>query len=766
MARARRFLASASLTAALFAFAAEMAHAAPFDWAAPVSGNYGDPLRWTPNGVPGPGDVANILLDGTYTVTLNIDAQVDNIHVGAATSGVVTFAVPAGVTLTLLAPGSFLRTNALLDNAGSVNFAGDFGILGDPGALPSIANAGIVAKTLGNGGCQVPSVNFASTGVLQIVSGSLLLTGGGSFSGVVDIASGGQIELQAGTYAMSSTTFPSQGTLRVGAGATVNLTTPVTVDHFVMDAGSVLNGQGSGTLDVATYFQWAGGIVANTLFTVAPTASLDVLDNVTLTNASLQNYGVVNDSRGGNTFFTVDSGGLVNHATYNFFGGASNNVIIGSGAGASVQNEGDWNVSGSGDLVISGVPFQNKGNVFVSSGTMGFGAGGGLIQTAGNIFMLGGGLGNGPNAVRGDTAVMGGALEGNGEIYGTLTNAGRVSPGFPGFTGSLLVDFDYVQLASGTVTADIEGAALFDQLNVTGSVTLAGTMKPFFIGGFTPAPGDRFPVIGYSGSRTGTVGLGSGTGLCLEYSAAGLELVRRAVGCNFGGGVAHDSRQLRDLAALPDGSARADHFLISQQPHSSYEVVVDGTSADLSAGAGPALDLVGSDGLTVVKGSLPAGVRGSRSLRFENATGAGVAEQYVRVQSNGCGTDCGPDDVYRIRSYETTYRVARFNNSSTQVTVLVLQNPAEQAVAGNVWYWDAAGALAASQPFSVPPHGGLALNTSTVAAGESGTLTISHDGHYAALFGKAVAVEPATGFTFDTPLVPRPSSTKMMPRDN
>ena len=181
------------------------------------------------------------------------------------------------------------------------------------------------------------------------------------------------------------------------------------------------------------------------------------------------------------------------------------------------------------------------------------------------------------------------------------------------------MDFDYVQLASGTVNADIEGAALFDRLNVTGSVTLAGTMKPFFIGGFTPAPGDRFPVIGFSGSRTGTVGLGSGTGLCLEYSAAGLELVKRAIGCAFGGGVAHDSRQLRDLAALPDGSARADHFLISQQPHSSYEVVVDGTSADLSAGAGPALDLVGSDGLTVLKGSLPAGASGSRSLRFENA---------------------------------------------------------------------------------------------------------------------------------------------------
>jgi len=51
----------------------------------------------------------------------------------------------------------------------------------------------------------------------------------------------------------------------------------------------------------------------------------------------------------------------------------------------------------------------------------------------------------------------------------------------------------------------------------------------------------------------------------------------------------------------------------------------------------------------------------------------------------------------------------------------------------------------------------LVLNTSTLPAlqGQAGAITISHDGRYGALQGKAVAVEPATGFTFDTPLEPR-----------
>ncbi len=49
------------------------------------------------------------------------------------------------------------------------------------------------------------------------------------------------------------------------------------------------------------------------------------------------------------------------------------------------------------------------------------------------------------------------------------------------------------------------------------------------------------------------------------------------------------------------------------------------------------------------------------------------------------------------------------------------------------------------------------MNTSTVSgvSGQSGILTVSHGGGYAALVGKAVAVEPSTGFTFDTALEPR-----------
>ena len=56
------------------------------------------------------------------------------------------------------------------------------------------------------------------------------------------------------------------------------------------------------------------------------------------------------------------------------------------------------------------------------------------------------------------------------------------------------------------------------------------------------------------------------------------------------------------------------------------------------------------------------------------------------------------------------------------------------------------------------PKATLVLNTATVpgASGVSGTITVAHDGRYADLPGKTVALEPTTGFSFDSALTPRP----------
>jgi hypothetical protein len=219
----------------------------------------------------------------------------------------------------------------------------------------------------------------------------------------------------------------------------------------------------------------------------------------------------------------------------------------------------------------------------------------------------------------------------------------------------------------------------------------------------------------------------------------------------------HGSDQIHDLGVLPGNFADEDWYRIGQKGYASYEVTVDATSGDI--GAGVLVQRFASDGATVLQTGQPVttGLNYSQSLRWMNISASEVDDQFVRVVSSGCTTDCGPDDVYRLRAFETTQSIPRFNNSATQVTVLLLQNPSGYPISGNIYFWATSGTLLGQQSFSLPAKNTLVLNTATVpgAGGVGGAITLANDGRYGDLTGKTVALEPATGFSFDSPMVPR-----------
>lgn len=223
------------------------------------------------------------------------------------------------------------------------------------------------------------------------------------------------------------------------------------------------------------------------------------------------------------------------------------------------------------------------------------------------------------------------------------------------------------------------------------------------------------------------------------------------------GELIHGTRLLADLAGT-GGAADVDLYRIRQQPFSGYEVVIDATSGDVGVGQGPALERVAPDGSSLLQPSLPAGVGPSRSLRWANTSSAVEDGHYVRVRSQSCGSDCGTDDVYRLRALETTYTIPRFNNSATQISVVLVQNRGNEAVAGRLYFWNNAGSLLHEQPFGLAPRALLSVNTATIAAlqGQGGSVTLAADAAYAMLTGKAVALEPATGLSFDSIMEPRP----------
>jgi hypothetical protein len=264
--------------------------------------------------------------------------------------------------------------------------------------------------------------------------------------------------------------------------------------------------------------------------------------------------------------------------------------------------------------------------------------------------------------------------------------------------------------------------------------------------GDTIVEGDETFVLNLSGISGGTLPDPQGLGTILDDDAPSLARLE----------LSHGSALMADLAADPGPTANVDLYRLAQAPRASYEVVLDATSGDIVPQV--LLERMASNNATVAQTATSVGTGSSKSLRWENVLPAPVTAEHIRVRGAGCGAACGPDDVYRIRVYETTYSIPRFNNSGGAFTVLLIQNPANYTITGRAWFWDPSGALLHIHPFTLAPKSLLALNSASVAAlqGKGGTITVSNDGRYGDLTGKAISLEPATGFAFDTPMEPRP----------
>jgi hypothetical protein len=211
-----------------------------------------------------------------------------------------------------------------------------------------------------------------------------------------------------------------------------------------------------------------------------------------------------------------------------------------------------------------------------------------------------------------------------------------------------------------------------------------------------------------------------------------------------GGGQTHD---LQGAAPAFD----VDWSRIQQHAYRSYEVRLHSTTLRFALTA--SLQLSGCP-TGVLQNAVPSegAADDAVSLRWLST---GDTDVFTRTTA---GSTLTARSRYEIQLLETTYAVPRFNNSATQQTILLVQNTRGDAVTGLVHFFEPGGTLRHSQPFTIAARGLLVLNTAAVAAlsGQSGSVLVAHDGGYGALSGKAVALEPATGFAFDTPMAPMP----------
>lgn len=212
-------------------------------------------------------------------------------------------------------------------------------------------------------------------------------------------------------------------------------------------------------------------------------------------------------------------------------------------------------------------------------------------------------------------------------------------------------------------------------------------------------------------------------------------------------GLTHGTTQFHDLQGGPDN----DVGFVFQRPYRSYEArIVDTQHCWNSAGGGgcSTFNRIDNLGTIVQGGALFDGVDlNGITLRWETTA---APAQYTWTRATGTGG--GFDTQYEIQFYDTTYLVPRWNNGSTQTTVLLIQAAQGRAVGGSIHFFNGSGTWLATAPLSVPATGLQVVSTAAISAlvGQSGSAVITHTGGYAALAGKAVALEPGTGFSFDT----------------
>ena len=227
----------------------------------------------------------------------------------------------------------------------------------------------------------------------------------------------------------------------------------------------------------------------------------------------------------------------------------------------------------------------------------------------------------------------------------------------------------------------------------------------------------------------------------------------------------HGERQrLHDLEL--DAAVDSDWYTVRGEPYHSYEARVNGgimAWVPECTAPCPSLGLISDAGLVV-----KTGVVSDDDVGFQSGTnriGLGLTVRwsaagvrFLQVTGSDFPGATGPETTYDVSLRDTTYTIPRWNSSGTQVSVLVVQNTTPYQILADAHFFDSAGTLLASHPITLTPRALQVISTASIPAlaGRSGSALIAHRGGYGALAGKVVSVEPATGFTFDTPIEPIP----------
>ncbi|HJQ38409.1 MAG TPA: hypothetical protein VKB93_14825 [Thermoanaerobaculia bacterium] len=375
-----------------------------------------------------------------------------------------------GATLTIPAPtfsydASNVNYLTIADTSKlNVESGAFFGMSGNGtifGSAPaSLTNSGTIRKTAGGGFSIITVPITSSLGSIGTVNGFLALKGGGTISTPIE-TTGGMVDFALGTFSLDpGVSITGNGLIAVQSG-TVNVNTALTIPKFDFSGGTI---GGAGALTVGDTV-WSFG-------------TFDGSGTLTILAASVFNMA-------GPGVKTLNRA-LTSNGTFAASGGA-----LGGTGTILINPSGSFNRNIADTLSIAPA-FTNNGSASFT-GTTTFT--GGYTQTGGQTALLGATLAS-PSTIQ----FNGGLVKGNGILGGSVAvNGATVSPGLS--PGTIMINGNYSQSPTSTLNIELGGTAPgtgYDQLIVTGSATLAGTVNVTLINGFTLSSGDVFDAVTYA----------------------------------------------------------------------------------------------------------------------------------------------------------------------------------------------------------------------------------------------------------------------------